>query len=420
MLWPFSSKCAACGAKVRVAVAAPSTAGLGLNAKICVSCSARLQATASRRATEAKAKPLETEASASGCAKKAATETNGKALFAAIKANDRERILALISSGADVNATRGEGDWDSRGKFLTVEFRGQYSPGDLIAAITTDEIEVPKASSEIKSLNELLRGSSLRPRFPSISLYREEFRSQEALNRRILEAVYPLKCPKVDCWTPLHEAAYYGRSEAIKLLLAAGAKTEERDELGRTPLHYASGRDHIDAVKALIAGGAGINSKTGFGTEWPLGAQTALHNAAENQNVEMVRLLLEAGADKLTEDGQNRATPIRYARKAEVVRLLADDAAVEARISEAKEDLDRMRAALALSLRVSPFLTVVEAMGFRFPNTSDKRRDVMTGPNGRLLVQYVGSSWDSDAQLLNVSFTNGATGERTKLVAEAN
>lgn len=365
--------------------------------------------------SETKTKPLEAEAGLRSEAKRAVT--SGKGLFAAIKANDCERIRALISSGADVNAPRAEGDWDSRGEFKTVEFRGQYSPVDLIAAIAADGIEVPKTSSEIKSLNALLRGSSLRPRFPSVPLYREKFRSEEALNRRILEAVYPLKCPKVDCWTPLHEAAYYGRAEAVKLLLAAGAKTEEKDELGRTPLIYASGRDHIDAVKALIAGGAEINSKAGFGAEGALGAQTALHNAAENQNIEMVRLLLEVGADKLAEDSQNWV-PIQYARKAEVVRLLSGDAAVEARISEAKEDLDKMRATLALSLNVSAFLEVVETMGFRFPDTSDKRRDVMTGPSGRILVQYVGNTWDSDAQLLNVFFINDATGEQTTLVAE--
>jgi hypothetical protein len=347
-------------------------------------------------------------------------------LFNAVKANDCERVRALISSGADINAKRGEGVYDSRGRFLLGEFRDQCIPGDLIAAITADGIEVPKAPSEIESLNELLSGSSLHSRLPGISLCQvaEKLVAQHGLsdkerrtlNRLVLEAAYPLKCPKEDCWTPLHEGAYYGRVEAVRLLLAAGAKTEERNRSGMTPLHYAAGRNHIEVVKVLIAGGADINAKTGFGPEAPLGWETALHTAAENQNVEMVRVLLAVGADKQAEN-VDHATPINYARNSEVVRLLAGDVAVEARISSAKKHIERIRAALASSLKKSPFLDVVDAMGFRFPNTSDKRRDVMIGPTGRLLVQYTGGEWDPEARLSNVSFTSGATGERTTLVA---
>jgi ankyrin repeat protein len=39
--------------------------------------------------------------------------------------------------------------------------------------------------------------------------------------------------------TPLHMAAFYGRTRATELLLASGATIEVRDRIGMTPLHAA-------------------------------------------------------------------------------------------------------------------------------------------------------------------------------------
>jgi len=102
--------------------------------------------------------------------------------------------------------------------FLVGEFVGPFTTRDLIAAITADGIEVPKATSEIESLNNLLSGSSLRSKFPRISLSKEteDFLKRELtlnseerkqLNRLILEAAYPLKCPKKSLVQDFDDAA---------------------------------------------------------------------------------------------------------------------------------------------------------------------------------------------------------------------
>ena len=55
---------------------------------------------------------------------------------------------------------------------------------------------------------------------------------------------------------PLHIVAVWGDSEAISLLVAAGARVNQRGEHGFTPLMEAVGQGHFEAVKKLIALGA--------------------------------------------------------------------------------------------------------------------------------------------------------------------
>jgi hypothetical protein len=47
----------------------------------------------------------------------------------------------------------------------------------------------------------------------------------------------------------------------VKLLLAAGASVKDKDLRGETALHYAAGQGNPDVVKALIDAGADVNAK---------------------------------------------------------------------------------------------------------------------------------------------------------------
>ena len=54
--------------------------------------------------------------------------------------------------------------------------------------------------------------------------------------------------------TPLVIASYYGRLEAVKLLLAApGVDVNLGTDYGATALHFAAHRGHFDVVKLLLA-----------------------------------------------------------------------------------------------------------------------------------------------------------------------
>ena len=63
-----------------------------------------------------------------------------------------------------------------------------------------------------------------------------------------------------------------------------------RDRRGFTALHYAAQDDEIEVARLLLAAGATVNPQLAEG-------QTPLHLAAAWESVEVARLLLDAGAD---------------------------------------------------------------------------------------------------------------------------
>lgn len=62
--------------------------------------------------------------------------------------------------------------------------------------------------------------------------------------------------------TPLMLATLHNNLAIVSLLLAAGAKTEARDEEGRTSLMLAAQKGHVDCVHALLAKGADPTAKS--------------------------------------------------------------------------------------------------------------------------------------------------------------
>lgn len=61
-----------------------------------------------------------------------------------------------------------------------------------------------------------------------------------------------------DGWTPLHLAAFFGRLDAARILLEAGADVHavSRNSLTNTPLHAATAGKHSDVALLLVALGA--------------------------------------------------------------------------------------------------------------------------------------------------------------------
>jgi len=98
--------------------------------------------------------------------------------------------------------------------------------------------------------------------------------------------------------TPLHLAASNDLMQIALMLLAAGALMD-RDTMGRTALHYAAIAGHVEMMGVLLDAGAYLEFADST-------LRTSLHHAARMGHTEAVRLLLDRGALIDAVDGDER------------------------------------------------------------------------------------------------------------------
>lgn len=88
--------------------------------------------------------------------------------------------------------------------------------------------------------------------------------------------------------TPLMIASIEGNLPLVKDLVLNNKA--QIDHVGWTPLHYASSRGHLDVAQFLLANGAIVDSMSPGNT-------TPLMMAVQSGNEQLVKLLLDKGAD---------------------------------------------------------------------------------------------------------------------------
>ena len=80
-----------------------------------------------------------------------------------------------------------------------------------------------------------------------------------SLVESMLQEGVPVDCVNQIDHTALFWAAYYNRTDVIRLLLQKGADVNKRDRFGDTPVHWAAVRNSTEAIAMLIEHGASIN-----------------------------------------------------------------------------------------------------------------------------------------------------------------
>ncbi|WP_264376372.1 ankyrin repeat domain-containing protein [Wolbachia endosymbiont (group B) of Idaea aversata] len=143
-------------------------------------------------------------------------------------------------------------------------------------------------------------------------------------------------------WTPLHVAIQGNKLNTVELLLGRGADIEVRDIYNQTSLDLATRKGYLDIAgilkqvqldrklltivesggfneaKGLIAQGANIDTNDKNGN-------TLLYSAAEIGDLNLVKLLLDNGANIEAKNGEYQATPLHGAvenYRIDVVKLL--------------------------------------------------------------------------------------------------
>jgi ankyrin repeat protein len=179
-------------------------------------------------------------------------------------------------------------------------------------------------------------------------------------------------------WTPLHVAVAEGQADVVRVLVEAGADLAARTEHNRTPLHIAlqysaalvplllelgavidapsaAYLDDVPRLTELLDGGAALTDPLSGVDLLSWAALGGADAAAKGGHVDLVRMLLEAGADVDRRDPDSGRAPLHAAVAAgpegdalEIVRvLLAAGADVNATTSDGASALDISRVGAA-------------------------------------------------------------------------
>lgn len=208
----------------------------------------------------------------------------------------------LISAGADINATNGQG---ATALLFAVENLPSANPREApLAGYPGRPGKQPKQTpivrrvtghaSIVKQLLTLGADIHIRSTADETLLHMVSRKAQDRLVRELLGRGLDINGRSVGYQeTPLHVAAKESHTETVKLLCDLGANIEAQSRFGWTPLVWAAAHGWIDAARELIDRGANVNVKAGEGTH----ATTALKEARRCVNAEtMSKMLIRAGA----------------------------------------------------------------------------------------------------------------------------
>lgn len=200
-------------------------------------------------------------------------------MMAAVAAGDVERVRELLAERPELASARGA---DGVSALLLARYRFDRPVMDALMEADPD-LDVFEAAA-----------------FGRLDRLRERLDDDPAA----ATALSP------DGFTALHLAAFFGKPEITRTLLAAGARvdTYTTNDFANQPLHAAAAGRHVELCRLLLAAGADVDATQH-------GGFTPLHEAAQVGDVEMVELFLSAGADPVAR-AEEGATPAELAEAA--------------------------------------------------------------------------------------------------------
>ena len=209
-------------------------------------------------------------------------------LIAAVKGGDAARVIELVAAEPTLSNSR---DVDGVSALMLARYRFDRAVTDA-----------------------LLDGA------PELDVYESAALGySDRLRQRLDEDPSLATARSTDGFTALHFAAFFGKPEAARILLEAGARVHEyaESEIRVQPLHSAAAGRHLEVCRLLLAAGADVNARQG-------GGYTPLHAAAQNGDPDMVELFLSAQADPTatTDAGETPAATAEAAGHLDVARRL--------------------------------------------------------------------------------------------------
>jgi ankyrin repeat protein len=208
-------------------------------------------------------------------------------MFAAITANDTERVAQMIAADPSAAHARNAGGISA---LMQARYENRMEIVDLLRRAAGDlDIFESSALGDVARLNQLLANDG--------------------------ELV---KARSADGFNPLHLACFFGQLEAAEILVQHGADANAGSPSRIAVVHSAAASRNAALLKFVLGAGANPDSQQQRG-------YTALHEAAMHNSVERAQALLDAGADLdiKTDEGQTAADMAAQNGSREVVELLA-------------------------------------------------------------------------------------------------
>ena len=208
-------------------------------------------------------------------------------IFAAITANDKERVAQLVAADRSVADARNSGGISA---LLQARYENRLEIVELLRQAAGDlDVFESAALGDVARLNKLLANDG-------------------AL----------VNSPSSDGFTPLHLACFFGQLQAAETLVRHGADTNAVSPSRIAVIHSAAASRNAELLKLVLDAGANPNSQQQRG-------YTALHEAAMHNSVERAQALLDAGADPAikSDEGQTAADMAEQNGNREVAELLA-------------------------------------------------------------------------------------------------
>lgn len=161
--------------------------------------------------------------------------------------------------------------------------------------------------------------------------------------RTLLRGGADANAAQADGLTGLHWAALNDNRAILDLLLYAGATVKPLTRVGAyAPLHLAARRGNSEIVRALLEAGAEPNAFTSTGV-------AALHFAAQANSAEAIQALVEFGADVDAPDAFQSRTPLIFAASrnatvaAQALLAAGADPALQTDLKDYTQRLERDR-----------------------------------------------------------------------------
>jgi len=152
------------------------------------------------------------------------------------------------------------------------------------------------------------------------ALFHAAYAGHKEAVRKMLEFDFDVDTKNIEGITPLLGALHKGNKEIVQLLLEARADYNVADDKGISPIHIATTLGLTNIINLLLEAGANIDQKvSGKGT-------TALMIALFTKRHEVIKLLIERGADKFAKD--SLASTIHVACKSgltDIVKLIVSE-----------------------------------------------------------------------------------------------